>query len=177
MTSKMEILIEQIKDTKERQSFLRSLNPDRYTTDNLHKITINISDDEQSKIFALLSLDEKLAGTNRTEVIKSLINIGFNHIVEQTYDLYIDTGYKYKNTAISIECRLGAYLQLMDLNHRRATLRVQNMDLSDYEQEQAVYDAAWSKEYAYLMSHDLDDYYESDILKEAKQQEKEARGQ
>jgi len=176
MTSNMEILIEQIKDTKERQSFLHSLNPEKYSSDNLHKITINISDDEQAKIFALLSLDEKLAGNNRTEVIKSLINIGFNHIVEQTHDLDIDTGYKYKTTENNIKCSLGLYLRLMDLNHRKATIKVDNMDLSNYEEE-AVYDAVWSKEYNYLMNQDLDDCYESQILREAKQQEKEARGQ
>lgn len=173
MTSNMEILIEQIKDTQERQSFLRSLNPEKYSSDNLHKITINISDDEQSKIFALLSLDEKLAGTNRTEVIKSLINIGFNHIVEQTYDLYIDTGYKYKTTENNIFCTLGHYLRLMDLNHRRATLRTENMQFNEPDD----LSAAWSKEYFYLMNEDLDDFYESEIKREAKQQELEARGQ
>jgi len=67
-------------------------------------------------------------------------------------------------------------LRLMDLNHRKATIKVDNMDLSNYEEE-AVYDAVWSKEYNYLMNQDLDDCYESQILREAKQQEKEARGQ
>lgn len=167
----MEILIEQIKDRAERQSFLHSLNPEKYTSDNLHKITINISDDEQSKIFSLLSLDEKLAGTNRTEVIKTLINIGFNHIVEQTWDLFIDTGYKYKTTDHKIKCRLGAYLQLMDLNHRRASLLIKDLTFNDPVEA----DARWSEEYHYMMNHDLDDMEEKSILEDAKEQEREAR--
>lgn len=171
MTSNMEILIEQIKDTAERQSFLHGLNPEKYTSDNLHKITINISDDEQSKIFSLLSLDEKLAGTNRTEVIKTLINIGFNHIVEQTWDLYVDTGYKFKTTDQNIKCSLGAYLQLMDLNHKRASLLTRDLTFNHPDEE----GAKWSEEFHYMMNHDLDDMEEKSILETAKEEERRAR--
>lgn len=168
MTSHMEILLEQIKTTEERQSFLHSLNPEKYSSDNLHKITINISDDEQSKIFSLLSLDEKLAGTNRTEVIKSLINIGFNHIVEQTFDLYVDTGYINSTTKHPIKCRLGLYLKLMDLNHRKATLHVAGRNLPEEEM-------AWSNEYRYSMQSDLEKMDMDDLEQEIREIQMEGK--
>lgn len=119
MTSPLEILLEQISNKDERQGYLNSFYIDKETSvsKDVNKITLNLTEAEESILFALSYLPPEIVGSNRSEIIRSLINIAFNHLLDQTYSLKIPlTDYSDLENEV-FGASMGHYLQSAKMSY------------------------------------------------------------
>ena len=99
MTTNLEILVQQLNTNEEKQGFLDGFNID--SDPSVNKISLNITSEEEAILDAISNLPNNLAGSNRSEIIRTLIRIGFEHIQHQTTGVMVDTGIKYQGFGIN----------------------------------------------------------------------------
>lgn len=134
MTSPLEILLEQITNKDERQGYLNSFYIDKEVpvSKDVNKITLNLTEDEEAILFALSYLPPEIVGSNRSEIIRNLINIAFNHLVEQTYKLKIPlTDYSDKENEI-FGASMGHYLHTAKISYSLENINADNQHRETY---------------------------------------------
>lgn len=99
MTTNLEILVQQLNSNDEKQGFLDSFNID--SDPSVNKISLNVTSTEEAMLDAISNLPNNLAGSNRSEIIRTLIRIAFEHIQHETHGVMVDTGIKYQGFGIN----------------------------------------------------------------------------
>lgn len=92
-TTPLEILMTQTYGVEDKRDFLSTYGLDSYAPPNtVRKISLNLTHEEESIINALEKLEDNFAGNNKSEIIRTLITIAFDHIKKETKDLWIPSG-------------------------------------------------------------------------------------
>lgn len=114
-TTPLEILMTQTYGIEDKKDFLSTYGLDSYAPPNtVRKISLNLTHEEESIINALEKLEDNFAGNNKSEIIRTLITIAFDHIKKETKELWIPSGVTIQNGPINLP------MSLVLENHRRA---------------------------------------------------------
>lgn len=118
-TTALEMLMLQTYGIDDKRDFMENygLDSDTSPTNSVKKISLNITPEEESIIYALEQLKDNFAGSSKSEIIRTLITIAFDHIKKETKELWIPTGV---SQAIHGEIILPMALVLK--NHQKAYL-------------------------------------------------------
>lgn len=167
MTTNLEILVQQLNTNEEKQGFLDGFNVD--SDPSVNKISLNITSEEEAILDAIGSLPNNLAGSNRSEIIRTLIRIGFEHIQHQTTGVMVDTGIKYSGYGInprnmsnfdgkehSVIIPMALYLHHCKISYLRAHHHADSLaDSPD------AYKALFSDEYTNILAEACIESYEN----------------